>query len=231
MRWGFLAVLLFALSTTTCSKSASPLKDPKGIEKERLAEVVLRKAATKLKQECTLRPCGTIGQMLNEIQILGLSFYYYQSVDIAEGRKLLIKSIDTMLQEVNQETKIHPYLIRYPFKPRNVEIQIFLRSPDGRDVAPGALWVIGASEGNLVYEIEHPETKRLTTVYRETYDEALQRIVDPNLPLVNFQPDPEISPEKRAQLRKGISFVSDDGVIWHLGEDGGWIKDPIFEKK
>ncbi len=213
-----------------CSRPNSTLIDQAGQEKQKLANKIRRKVASQLKQETQLRPCGTIGQMLNEIEVLGLSFYYYQLVDIAEGRKLLVKAVEAMREEVNNEPQIRPYLIRYPFAPRNVEIQIFLWSQDGRDPPAGALWGIEASGGILRYKIEHPDTKRLITVYQETYDEALQRLEDPSLPLASFEPAPEISQEELARLRKGISFVADDGSIWHLGADGCWIKDPRCKK-
>ena len=218
--------LAAAIGIMACSRS---LNDPAGDEKQKLANEVRRKVATQLKQETKLRPCGTIGQMMNEIQILGLSFYYYQTVDIVEGRKLLIKAVDTMIQEVNKKTQMHPYLAHYPFRPENVEVQIFFRNPDGSDVAPGTLRVIDAQEGVFRYDIHHPTKSGFITVYKETYDEALQRVADTTLPLVPFQPDPEISPEALAKLRKGVSFVSDDGAIWKLGEDFCWMKAPRGE--
>src|SRR3989344_5319801 len=123
--------LVLAIGAVACHRPNPNLQGRADHEKQKLANEVRHKVASQLKDEAQLRPCGTIGQMLNEIQILGLTFYYYKPVDIVEGRKLLLKSVDTMLQEVNRETRIHPYLTRCPFKPRNVEIQIFLFNPDG----------------------------------------------------------------------------------------------------
>src|SRR5690606_12904616 len=150
--------------------------------------------------------CGTIGQMLHEIQVLGLTFYYYRPVDILEGRKLLVKAIDTILEEVNNEPQIHPYLVRCPFKPRNVEIQIFLWNPDGREVSPGSLNVIEAQEGYLSYDIHHPTDVDFITVYKETYEEAIQRLTDPTLPQVPYKPDSrKITPQDLINLRKSVS--------------------------
>ncbi len=219
MKWQSLVIFLLILMSG-CHRSTTLSKAD--IEKEKLANEIFHKAATKLKQETNLHPIGTIGQMLREIQILGLSFYYYKPVDIVEGRKLLIKAVNAMLDEVNQGTRIHPYLIRCPFRPRNIEIRIILRNCNGGDVAPGALWGIDASRGFLHYKVDNPSTKGLSIVYKETYEEALERLADPTLPLVPFQPDPEINQEELARLRKNISFVSDDGSIWQLGENGGW---------
>jgi hypothetical protein len=225
MRIWFLISILVAVGVTACYRPHSR-SDKAEIEKEMFADDILRKVATQLKQEIGLIPCGTIGQMLNKVQVLGLSFYYYKPIDIAEGRKLLIKAINSLMDEVNQEKKIHPYLSRYPFTPRNIEIEIFIRSPDGGDVTPGALWVVDASEGFLRYDIHHPTKSGFKTIYKETYDEALERIKDPSLPLVSFQPSPEVSQEELARLRKDIRFLSNDGSIWHLGNDGSWVKDP-----
>ena len=224
----WIAVIILLLGTIACGRPRSA-EDRAGIEKEKIANEVIRKVATQLKKETKLSPCGTMGQMLNEIQKLGLTFYSYEPLDIVEGRKLLVKSVDAFLQEVNKETRIHPYLIRYPFAPRNIEIRILVRSPDGKDVSPGALWGMQASDGDLFYKIDNPETNSLVIIYQETYNEALQRIEDPSLPPVPFEPDSKkISAEELSRLRKGISFVDNDGVIWRLDENGCWIKDHGF---
>lgn len=224
MRSKFISSLLIIICMASC-RSPDPSQDLEGIKKEKIADAILRKVATELKHETELRPVGNMGQMLGDVERLGLSFFYYKNIDIVEGRKLLVQAVNAMLTEVNQEKRIHPYLCRYPFLPRNIEIEIFLRNPDGRDVPQGNLWIVRADRGYLEYRIDHPTTKRLVTIYKETYEEAVQRLADPSLPLVPFQPDPVQSQEELNRLRKGISFVSDDGAIWHLGENGSWVRD------
>jgi len=221
MRFWTLAILSALFVTTACQRPRSPIS-----EKEKLANHVIRLAATKIKKETQLSPCGTMGQMLNEIQKLGLSFQYNQPVNIEEGRKLLIQAVSTMLDEVNQEERIHSYLIRYPFLPRNIQIEIFLHNPDGRSVSSGSLCIITSKDGILCYKIHRIDGPGFITVYKETYEEALERIKDPSLPLVPFQPDPKLSKEDLTTLRKGISFVADDGTIHHLDENGCWVKSP-----
>lgn len=222
----WMIILSVIMGTTGCQKINNLPEKQTSNDKQALANQVRRKAASRLKEELKLRPCGTIGQMLHEIKILGLSFYYYKPVDILEGRKLLVKALDTVLEEVNNESQIHPYLIRFPFKPRNVEIQIFLWNPDGREVSSGSLNVIEASEGYLSYDIHHPTDPGFITVYKETYEDALQRLADPTLPLVPYQPDSrKITSQDLIKLRKSVSFVDNDGSIWHLDENGCWAKD------
>lgn len=227
MKNWILILFLLVGGMSSCQRSNSYTQSEN--DKEKCADNTLKKVALKLKREKGLSPVGTMGQMLNEIQKLGLSFYYYKPVDIVEGRRLLVDSVNAMLDEINQDTRIHPFLIRNPFLPRNIEIRIILCDQSGRSVKAGSLWGMHISDGNLYYKIEHPETGRPLTVYKETYEEALERIADPTLLLVPFQPDPEISQEELARLRKGISFVTDDGSIWQLGDDGCWIKPKLKE--
>jgi hypothetical protein len=219
-------ILTVIMGATACQKTNHSLEKQPCNDKQTLANQVRRKAASRLKEELKLRPCGTIGQMLHEIQILGLTFYCYQPVDILEGRKLLVKAIDTMLEEVNNESQIHPYLVRCPFKPRNVEIQIFLWNPDGREVSFGSLCILEAEGGMLRYLIDVPEKANgITTVYQETYEEAIQRLADPILPPVPYKPDSrKITSQDLIKLRNSVSFVDSNGSIWHLDENGCWAK-------
>ncbi len=218
-------IFLLASLVVGCSQTLPP--DVRVSEKQKLANEVRRKVARQMKQEANLRPCGTVGQMMNEIEVLGLSFFYFQPVNIAEGRKLAIQAVEAMLKEINQEPRIHPYLIYYPFEPQNVEITIFLRNSDNSDLPQDALQIIVASEGSLRFKINHPANGGLLTIYKETYQEALDRLADSSLPLVPFEPDrKKLSPEEWARLRQNIGFTSDDGSVYHLGEDGGWVKNP-----
>lgn len=68
-------------------------------------------------------------------------------------------------------------LYRYPFEPKNVEIRIFLKGPDGRAVLHGELSVVSAIGGVFSYEIDNYETKLFTEVLQETYEEAKKKVV------------------------------------------------------
>ena len=80
---------------------------------------------------------------------------------------------------VNTDESIRPYLVNYPFEPKNVEILIFLQNSDGSQIIPGKLTCMRAGEGVLTYNIEDLETQRLVTIHKETYEEALLKISEP----------------------------------------------------
>ena len=217
---------LFILLLITTFGCQSITNGCRGVSnKEICADHVLHKIAKQIKKETGLLPSGTNGQMLHEIQKLGLSFECYRSLDIIEGRKLLVQCVNDLMNEINEYPPIHQYLIRNPFLPRHIRIKIFIYEPGKRDVPPGSLCVISADDGKLCYKIDSLDTYGFTTIYEETYEEALERIADPTLPLVAYHPDQKrIRPEELARLRQGIRFIGNDGAIWRLDENGNWVK-------
>lgn len=141
-------------------------------EKQRLANEVRNQAAIKIAKETYLVPYGTMGQMMYDIQKLGLAFLCYQDIELTHARELLVDAVDSMVGEINANEKIRPYLFNYPFKASNIEIRIFLRNPDGSDVSPGKLSVIEAIDGILEYRIDNSQTNLFTLIQAETYEEA-----------------------------------------------------------
>ncbi len=140
------------------------------------AREVRRRVAYKLKKEKELYPCGTGAQMMDEIQMLGLAFNYFQPVDIEKSRKLLIDAVDEFVNAVNEDTEIRPYLGNYPFEPKNIDIRIFMKNRDGSELPRGVLHCISSIDGILEYDISDPQTGRLRTIFKETYAEALERL-------------------------------------------------------
>lgn len=149
--------------------------------KEILADEILKNSAIKLRKEKDLRLIGTGGGMMNEVRMLALSFFYYGEVDVKKGRCLLISAVNELVDEVNADERIRPYLVQYPFKPENIEIRIFLRKLDGSELDSGKLHVLVAINNILEYEIRDPATDRLKTVYEETYEVALTKLNETSL--------------------------------------------------
>ena len=145
-------------------------------EKCKIASEIRTKVAKKLAQEQGLIPFGTGGQMLDQIRMLGLYFQYRKPVSIEEGRKLLVHAVQALLTEVNADERVRPYLDHFPFQPKNVIITISLQKPGGSDFGRDQLCIIKANEGILQYKIDDPNG-HLKEIYRETYEEAWQKVV------------------------------------------------------
>ena len=133
---------------------------------------------------------------MHEVHMLALSFEYPHLINVCEGRELLIAAVETLLSTVNTNEKIRPYLIRYPFQPKNIEIRIFLRNPDRSEIAPGNLCIVSALGGTLEYDIHDPTTAHLVTAYEETYQEALDKLAVNSTEPQQLLPPPEKPPRE-----------------------------------
>jgi hypothetical protein len=142
-------------------------------EKEHLSNAITKKVAIQLKNELELTSFGSGGQAMDEIKMLALAFIYRKPVDIETGRKLLIAAVEKFAAEINSNEDIRPYLGNYPFGPKNIEIEIYIQNPDGREVDPEKLSIIVASEGMLKYKINSDEFS-LKTIHQEKFEEALE---------------------------------------------------------
>ncbi len=164
-----------ALLLSCCTKNRTNIYEssPDSI----LVNKIRKEVFAKLSIEEDLRPCGTGAQMMDEIKMLYFGFNYYHEVDINAARKLLINAENVALNKINDCDEIRPYLVNYPFKPINVQIDIFLRKPDGSQPEPQKLQVISIHEGNLDYMNHNLDTKFLTTILKETYEEALGKLL------------------------------------------------------
>lgn len=123
-----------------------------------------------------LHPCGTGGQMMDEIKMLYFGFNYFYEISIDEARKLLLMAAKVALNKINNCDEIRPYLANYPFKPINVKIDIFLRNSDYTPFDCEKLQVISFHEGKLEYMNHNSVNNFLTTIHKETYEEALAKI-------------------------------------------------------
>jgi len=155
-------ILLLLLFVFSCHQPST---------KQQLVNEIRNKVATQLKNEKKLFPIGTGGQMMDQIEMLALSFDYYGEIGIEEGRELLLGAINEFVATVNADERIQPYLKKFPFEPKNIEIRIFLRNS-----TPGKLCVLSAIDDVLEYDIRDPKTDRLKSVYDETFQEATRKM-------------------------------------------------------
>jgi hypothetical protein len=142
--------------------------------KTALAEELFIKTFVQLRDEYKLIPYGTASGMMNEIHCLGLSFIYCKELNIEEGRELLMAAAKILLDNINNNQPIRKYLNHYPYRPRNIELRIFLKKPDGSSCDPDMLRIIALVEGKIDYIAEHDDW--LMTLYKESFEEAAEKV-------------------------------------------------------
>lgn len=111
-----------------------------------------------------------------KIQVMHCGFFYYNELNMDQARELLLSAGNLYLTTINENEKIHNFLETSPFKLENIEIRIFLYNRDRSIPSPEKLQVISMIDGILEYENRSAETKFLTTICKETYEEATAKV-------------------------------------------------------
>jgi len=140
---------------------------------EKIADKITEKIAKKLKAQKNLYLVGTGGQMMDDIQMMAMSFDYYQEVDLKIGRELIVHIINEYLLAINSNKEIRPYLHEYPFTAKNVEIRIFIYNPDRSELPLEKIDCITSLNGMLKY---YTRSNPRQAIYEETYKQALRAI-------------------------------------------------------
>ena len=138
---------------------------------EKIADRITAETAKELKEEKHLYLIGTGGQMMDDIQMMAMSFNYYQEVSVETGRELIIHVISAYLAAINNNTEIRPYLHEYPFNAKNIEIRIFVYNTDRSEVSLEKIDCVTSINGVIKYYIRSNSRQ---AIYKETYDQALK---------------------------------------------------------
>lgn len=140
----------------------------------KIAHRLTYKVASKLEREKGLQFVGRGGQMMDDIQMMAMSFDLYHEVDLKTARKLLIDTTREYLLAINNNEEVRPYLHQYPFTAKNIEIRIWIYNPDRSAVEFDKISYICALDGTLTYEVEKPGKHMSTVIHEEAYEDALK---------------------------------------------------------
>ncbi len=159
-------------------KNRNPTKGD-GAYYVKIAHEIRCKTALQLKKEKKLQPIGYGGQMMGDIQKVCLSFQYWDLVDLEKARELTVYAAQTLMHNLNSSEEVRPYLHDYPCTAKNVEIEIFILTPDRNSPPIGAIEYISARDDFVTYYIRQPgrnysNPDRL--LKKETFEEALEAV-------------------------------------------------------
>jgi len=172
MRW-----ILFLLLSVLCGcQTSDPTHTEDQVPKRvKLTQEIRSQVACKLMRERGLIPCGSGGGAIDQIHMIALSFNYRKPLSIEEGRDLVLTAVHELVDAVNGDERIRPYLESYPFGPERIEIRIFVRDIKGKRLPSSAATLVSCCDGICRYQIFHFDEKRFETILKETFAEAEQR--------------------------------------------------------
>src|ERR1700733_11727937 len=112
---------------------------------------------------------------------IGLLFNKFGKLSKDEGRKVTIDCMNVLLNEINSDPKLQPFLINKPFTFFNVEIMIIVFTSEGKDIFYPDIRVFSAFGGKIQYFTKSPDHKyNYYTREEETFEEAVRIIEEQN---------------------------------------------------
>lgn len=182
MRYFLFIIFVVSMMGSGCSKDPQNTlyqRDPRWVLADEIYDnEIARKFFWQLKKEKKLQVCesGWALRGKDRIQIMHCGFHYYGEMNIEEARKLLVKAGEMYLNEINKNERIRPLLFNYPFKPENIQIEIFLFNPDGSLPSPEKLHVISLIGGLLEYTIGARDSQGFRITTKETFEEVAAKL-------------------------------------------------------
>ena len=120
---------------------------------------------------------GKGGSFLGGIDLLSLDVVSQQEVNLEEARKIYIGAFENFITKVNENKKVRPFLLNYPFNESNIKLSMSFMTHDRKDVKAPYIAHIFTIKNKIYYSINDPIKDTLEDLHLETYEEAL-RIVN-----------------------------------------------------
>lgn len=122
-----------------------------------------------------LRLDGYGGTMMEHVQQITLAFTSRDEVDVAQARDRLVACAVELLQRINNDKEMRPYLAEYPCQPKGIELSIAYVDATDRHIEKGKVAFTTLLEGSIDYSICDPSKDQpLHTIHRESFDDALK---------------------------------------------------------
>ncbi|MES2344556.1 MAG: hypothetical protein V4494_01265 [Chlamydiota bacterium] len=159
------------------------------INMNKLANQISSDFSKKMEKKFGFKLYGLGGGGDCDLNTFSLHFQCPMILDLCEARNLIIEITQNFLDIVNSDKNIKPYLRVYPFTVNNLDFIIGFTIKNTYPIE-GKIAFIGFNNGKINYATYDHEKKILKTIFRETYDEALNAVEQEKntIPLKNTDP-------------------------------------------
>ena len=127
--------------------------------------------ATQLRKNEGLFLSGVGGGMINNIDLISMTFVCCRKTSIDEARNLYVQVMQGYLQRINRDEEIRPYLVQYPFTWDNIDLHFLFQETTNQFSSEGVATIFQGKRGEIVYH--GYDGKKLYPLYRETREQAI----------------------------------------------------------
>ncbi len=109
-----------------------------------------------------------------DVKTFDLHFIAYKELDVNQTRRLFVRCVEDLLERVNSDVNIRPYLHTYPFTEEGTEIMISFFQPNGERVQKNYVALVHTLNGKIFYSYYNHKSEQLLNLHEESYQEALR---------------------------------------------------------
>ncbi len=172
----FLAITLFFMNYICAANMDSPRQAVRFHE-------IIRQIEEEIYETFEIIPTASGGGVHERIERIYIGFSSPKELSVQEARVLLVQVADRFLAIINQQPDAEELLYRYPFLPEDITVQIGLSECPGQlqcyETLGDKLAMVMLCRGNVSYTKYQPLQVRMTTFFKEPFEEAA-RIVHQN---------------------------------------------------
>ncbi|MBA3602346.1 MAG: hypothetical protein H0W50_01575 [Parachlamydiaceae bacterium] len=172
-------ILIFALSAFLSADYPNLLgleNDDKYLSKaENLVNQILTETALEVESLDKIKVSGEMVSMPGGIvKTMGLSFNSYEKLSKEEIRKKTVQLAEKLLQNINSNKEIPPFLAKSPFTINEIEISIYNHDQQGNWPYDPEIGNAHFNRGKITYSTYDPDKKfGNKNEFVESYEEAL----------------------------------------------------------
>lgn len=144
----------------------------------KLSREIINAHAQFMKETENLHLFAFGGEMPSDVKKFNVEYSTKQQPSIAQTRRLLVKATESLIQLVNNNKKIRPYLQDYPFTSHNTEVGIGFLNSDGSYPRNEKIAYAFIHNNNVDYNVFNEGTGDLETIFQEKYEDALRIVRD-----------------------------------------------------
>ena len=138
----------------------------------KIVDQIQAKVERQLTADGTLYVEAQMTGMFKEVKKLGFRLRSTKKLNLEEARILYVDCVATLLKEVNENEKIRPYLIKYPFTYENTDV--LLSFDDGNISLPPYIALMYQAKGKVYYRHYKKETASYEGCHTETFEGAVK---------------------------------------------------------
>ncbi len=109
----------------------------------------------------------------NQIHQVSVHYISPQHITINQVRKIFINSVQNLICLINQNKKIRPYLVYYPFNEKNIKLSLAFENKS-KYYDPPYIAFVFLVKNKIYYNYYDNQKKKFTDAHEETYQEALE---------------------------------------------------------